>query len=224
MSVISELPAAYTFLLENLDRFFELLQQHLMLVLVAEFLAISVAIPAGILAVRNPKVKGYILGVGNVAQSIPTIAIIFLVFPILGLGFKTALVGLFAYALLPILTNTIAGIDNVDESIIEAARGMGMTRNEILRKIQLPLALPVIFAGIRTSAVITVGTAYLAFFIGGGGLGLWVVVGIKLYQMPMVLAGAIPGAFLAIAMDSVFAVVEHRLGGEGLQQVTTGAA
>lgn len=224
MGIISELPAAYTFLLENFDRFLELLQQHMMLVLVAEFLAISVAVPAGILAVRNPKVKGYILGAGNVAQSIPTIAIIFLVFPILGLGFKTALVGLFAYAILPILTNTIAGIDNVDESIVEAARGMGMTGNEILRKIQLPLALPVIFAGIRTSAVITVGTAYLAFFIGGGGLGLWVVVGIKLYQMPMVLAGAIPGALLAIGMDSVFAVVEHRLGGEAVQTAGTGAA
>lgn len=224
MGVIGQLPAAYDFLLANFDRFLELLQQHLTLVLVSEFLAIAVAVPAGILAVRNPRVKGYILGAGNVAQTIPTLAIIALVFPILGLGFEPALVGLFAYAILPILTNTIAGIDSVDENTIEAAEGMGMTRNEILRKIQLPLALPVIFAGIRTSAVINVGTAYLAFFIGGGGLGLWVVVGIKLYQMPMVLAGAIPGALLAIAMDSAFAIIEHRLGGEALQQATTGAA
>lgn len=224
MGILQDLPAAYGFLLENFDKFIELLQQHLTLVLVSEFLAIAVAVPAGILAMREPRVKGYILGVGNVAQTIPTLAVIALVFPVLGLGFEPALVGLFAYAILPILTNTIAGIDSVDENTIGAARGMGMTKNEILRKIQLPLALPVIFAGIRTSAVINVGTAYLAFFIGGGGLGIWVVGGIKLYQMPMVLAGAIPGALLAISMDSAFAIVEHRLGGEALQQAGTGAA
>lgn len=224
MGVIENLPAAYNYLLENFDKFLELLQEHLTLVLVSEFLAIAVAVPAGILAMRHPRVKGYILGGGNVAQTIPTLAIIALVFPILGIGFKPALVGMFAYALLPILTNTIAGIDSVDENTIDAARGMGMTKNEILRKIQLPLALPVIFAGIRTSAVINVGTAYLAFFIGGGGLGIWVVGGIKLYQMDQVLAGAIPGALLAIAMDSAFAVVEHRLGGEALRQSDTGAA
>jgi osmoprotectant transport system permease protein len=101
---------------------------------------------------------------------------------------------------------------------------MGMTENEILKRIQLPLALPVIFAGIRTSAVINVGTAYLAFFIGGGGLGVWVISGINLFQMEKVLAGAIPGALLAIAMDTLFALVEQRLGGEGgvAQQVATG--
>lgn len=224
MGVIGQLPAAYEFLLANMGEFIKILQQHLTLVLVSEFLAIAVAVPAGIIAARNPRAKSYILGAGNVAQTIPTLAIIALVFPLLGIGFKPALVGLFVYALLPIITNTIAGIDNVDESTINAARGMGMTDNEILRKIQLPLALPVIFAGIRTSAVINVGTAYLAFFIGGGGLGLWVVVGIKLYNMPMVLAGAIPGALLAISMDSAFAIIEHRLGGEGLQSAGTGAA
>lgn len=224
MGVIGQLPEAYQFLLDNMGEFTQILQQHLTLVVVSEFLAIAVAVPAGILAARNPTAKSYILGAGNVAQTIPTLAIIALVFPILGIGFEPALVGLFTYALLPIVTNTIAGIDNVDESLIDAARGMGMTRNEILRKIQLPMALPVIFAGIRTSAVINVGTAYLAFFIGGGGLGLWVVVGIKLYNMPMVLAGAIPGALLAITMDSAFAVIEHRLGGEGLQSAGAGAA
>lgn len=224
MGVIGQLPAAYQFLLANMDEFIKILQQHLTLVIVSEFLAIAVAVPAGIIAARNPRVKSYILGAGNVAQTIPTLAIIALVFPLLGIGFKPALVGLFVYALLPIITNTIAGIDNVDESTINAARGMGMTDNEILRKIQLPLALPVLFAGIRTSAVINVGTAYLAFFIGGGGLGLWVVVGIKLYNMPMVLAGAIPGALLAISMDSAFAIIEQRLGGEGLQSAGTGAA
>lgn len=224
MGILNQLPAAWRYLLEHQSEFLELLSTHIQLVVVAVVCAILLAVPAGILATRHPKLKGYILGVGNVAQSVPTIAIIFLVFPILGIGFTTALVGLFTYALLPILTNTIAGIEDVDESTVEAARGMGMTDWEILREIQIPLALPVIFAGIRTASVITVGTAYLAFFIGGGGLGLWVVVGIKLFNMPQVLAGAIPGALLAIGMDSLFALVEHRLGGEGLQNASAAGA
>jgi len=224
MGILAQLPDAYEFLLANMDQFLELLQEHLTLVIVSEFMAIAIAVPAGILAVRNPRLKSYILGFGNVAQTVPTLAIIALVFPILGIGFLPSLVGLFTYALLPILTNTIAGIDNVDESTVDAARGMGMTENEILRKIQLPLAIPVIFAGIRTSAVINVGTAYLAFFIGGGGLGLWVISGIKLFEMPMVLAGAIPGAILAISMDSIFALVERRLGGETVAHGSAGAA
>lgn len=224
MGILNQLPAAWRYLLENQAEFLSLLTTHLQLVVVAVACAILVAVPAGVLATRRPKLKGYILGMGNVAQSVPTIAIIFLVFPVLGIGFTTALVGLFTYALLPILTNTIAGIEDVDESTVEAARGMGMTDWEILREIQIPLALPVIFAGIRTASVITVGTAYLAFFIGGGGLGLWVVVGIKLFNMPQVLAGAIPGALLAIGMDSLFALVEHRLGGEGLQNASAAGA
>lgn len=224
MAFLTDLVAAWTFLQNNWPRFLELLGQHLLLVVTSVVLAIAVAVPLGVLATRNEQAKGYILGVGNVAQSIPTLAIIALALPLLGIGFLPSLAGLFAYALLPILTNTITGIEDVEEGTIEAARGMGMTENEILRKIQLPLALPVIFAGIRTSAVINVGTAYLAFFIGGGGLGVWVISGINLYQMPKVLAGAIPGALLAITMDTVFALIERKLGGESLTSGDTAAA
>lgn len=211
--IFEDLFAAKTFLLENFDRFIELLGQHIALVGLSVALAILVAVPLGVLATRNERAKGYILGAGNVAQTIPTLAVIALVFPLLGIGFLPSLIGLFAYAILPILTNTITGLEDVDEDAIEAARGMGMTENEILRNIKLPLAVPVIFAGIRTSAVINVGTAYLAFFIGGGGLGVWVISGINLFNMPQVLAGAIPGALLAISMDTVFALVERHLGG-----------
>lgn len=224
MGIITDLLDAYGFLLGNFDRFMELLGQHLQLVVASEILAIMVAVPLGIIATRNERLKGPILSIGNVAQTIPTLAVIALVYPLLGLGFWPSLVGLFTYALLPILTNTITGIDDVEEETIEAATGMGMTDMEILRKIQLPLAIPVIFAGIRTSSVINVGTAYLAFFIGGGGLGLWVVSGIRLYAMDQVLAGAIPGALLAIAMDSVFALIERQLGGEGAAGVSSAGA
>mgnify|MGYP006277862485 CR=1 FL=1 len=214
MSFLADLAAGWEYLLTNSDRFVELLVQHLLLVLLSVVLAILVAVPLGVLATRNEQVKGYVLGVGNVAQTVPTLAIIALVFPFLGIGFLPSLVGLFTYALLPILTNTITGLEDVSEDTVEAARGMGMTENEILRKIKLPLAVPVIFAGIRTSAVLNVGTAYLAFFIGGGGLGVWVISGINLFNMPQVLAGAIPGALLAISMDVFFAGIERKLGGE----------
>lgn len=220
MGVIETLGAALAYLLSHSETFLTLLREHLTLVLVSVALAIVVAVPLGIVATRNARAKRMVLGVGNVAQTVPTLAIIALVFPLLGLGFFPSLVGLFTYALLPILTNTVAGLEDVDESTVEAARGMGMTQNQILRNIKLPLALPVIFAGIRTSAVLNVGTAYLAFFIGGGGLGVWVITGISLFDTPQLLAGAIPGALLAIGLDSLFALIERRLGADALQEQT----
>lgn len=210
MSFHETLSATYSYFVSNFDTFLGLLGEHLALVVISVVLAIIVAVPMGIIATRNERLKRFIMGIGNVAQTVPTLAIIALVFPLLGLGFRPALVGLFAYALLPILTNTVAGLENVNESTVEAARGMGMTENQILRRIKLPLAVPVIFAGIRTSAVLNVGTAYLAFFIGGGGLGVWVITGISLFDTPQLLAGAIPGALLAIGLDSLFAYIESQ--------------
>lgn len=145
----------------------------------------------------------------------PTLAVIAVAFPLLGLGFLPALVALSTYALLPVSTDTVAGLERADEGTVEAARGMGMTDWGTLRNIRLPLALPVIFAGIRTSVVLNVGTAYLAFFIGGGGLGGRVIGGIKLFNTARLLAGAIPDALLAIALDGGLALVERHLGGTG---------
>lgn len=218
MGLLDLLVSAYSYLVMHFGEFLGLLREHLILVLVSVSLAIIVAVPLGVLATRNERAKKIVMGFGNVSQTIPTIAIIALVFPLLGLGFLPALVGLFTYAVLPILTNTVAGLENVDESTIEAARGMGMTENQILRRIKLPLALPVIFAGIRTSTVLNVGTAYLAFFIGGGGLGVWVITGISLFDTAQLLAGAIPGALLAIGLDSLFALIERRLSGKSLTE------
>lgn len=215
LGVLAEIPAAWDFINGNWSEFIHHLWTHVKLVLVSELLAIMFAVPLGIAATRFPRAKSTIKGFGNTAQTIPTLAIIFLMLPITGIGFVTAVAGLFVYAILPILTNTIAGIEEVDDGVVEAARGMGMTNWDILKQIELPLAVPVIFAGIRTSTVIGVGTAYLAFFVGGGGLGTWVLQGIKLYQMEMAIAGAVPGALLAITLDSGFAMLERYLGGEG---------
>lgn len=217
MSVLGNLYGAAEYLAANWVEFLELLRQHLALVLISEVAAILVAVPLGIVAVRYDRLRSTILSVGNVAQTIPTLAVIALAFPVFGLGFRSAVIALFVYALLPILTNTIAGLENVEESTVEAARGMGMTDTDVLRRIRLPLSLPVVFAGIRTSTVINVGTAYLAFFIGGGGLGVWVISGIDLFNTSQILAGAIPGAMLAIGLDSLLALVERRLGGEAIQ-------
>jgi osmoprotectant transport system permease protein len=224
MGTLDLLAATWTYLLSNADRFFQLFSEHLTLVFVSEALAVALAVPLGILATRNDRARGVIETVGNVAQTVPTLAIIALMLPLLGLGFLPALVGLFVYALLPVLTNTIAGLESVDKGTVEAARGMGMTERELLQKIRLPLALPVIFAGIRTSTVLNVGTAYLAFFIGGGGLGVWVIGGIQLFNTPQLLAGAVSGALLAITLDGALALVERRLGGGSESDPTAAAA
>lgn len=202
---------AFTYLTGNFDAFLALLREHIVLVLVAQVAATVVAVTAGILATRNERVKTWVLSGGNVSQTIPPLAVIALVFPFVGIGFNSAVLAMWVYALLPIITNTIAGIEEVPESTIRSAEGMGMTDWEILRKIQLPLAVPVIFAGIRTSTVMNVGTAYLAIFIGAGGLGDWVVTGIQLFNNPQILAGAIPGALLAISLDTVLGFVERSL-------------
>ncbi|WP_148414549.1 ABC transporter permease [Haloferax sp. KTX1] len=202
---------ATNYLLSNFDTFVDLLREHLILVLVAQVGAILVAVTAGILATRNERTKTWVLSSGNISQTVPPLAVIALVFPFVGIGFNSALLAMWVYALLPIITNTIAGIEDVDEGTIRAAKGMGMTDSEILRQIQLPLAVPVIFAGIRTSTVMNVGTAYLAIFIGAGGLGDWVVTGIQLFNTPQILAGAIPGAVLAISLDTILGVAERNL-------------
>jgi len=204
--------AAIDYLFANFSTFLQLLREHIFLVFVAEAAAIAVAVPLGILSTRNETLKRYGLQVANVFHTIPPLAVIALVFPIVGIGIRAGFVALWVYGLLPILINTITGIEEVEEDTVRAARGMGMTENQILRKVQLPLAVPVIFAGIRTSTVINVGNAYLAFFIGAGGLGDWVISGIALFNNPQILAGAIPGALLAISLDISLSQVQKRLG------------
>ncbi|MDG5777188.1 ABC transporter permease [Haloarculaceae archaeon H-GB2-1] len=223
---MSLLVESIQYLFDNFETFLQLLQEHVFLVVVAEVAAVLVALPVGILATRNDAVKRYALRVGNVFHTIPPLAVIALVFPFVGIGMKSGFVALWAYGLLPILINTITGIEEVDESTVEAARGVGMTENQILKSVQLPLAVPVIFAGIRTSTIINVGNGYLAFFIGAGGLGDWVVTGIALFNNPQILAGAIPGALLAIGLDLALGRVENRLrtGDEPGQRSTTAAA
>lgn len=187
--------------------------EHLKLVLVSSGLAIITAVPAGIMITRQAfrDLSGVIMNIANIGQTVPSIAILGLSMTYLGIGFQPAMFALWIYALLPILRNTYTGITGVDPSVIDAARGMGMTNRQILWRIELPLALSVIFAGIRTSVVINVGTAALATFIGVRNLGLPIAAGLQVRRDTMVLVGGVLTAVLAISMDFILGKIEASL-------------
>jgi osmoprotectant transport system permease protein len=187
--------------------------EHLRLILISTALAIATGVPAGVLITREGfrDFSGLILAVANFGQSVPSIAILALFMGLLGLGATTAIFALWLYALLPIVRNTATGIEGVPTSVIEAAVGMGMTKRQILFQIELPLAFPVMFAGMRTAAVINVGTAALGAFIGAGGLGDFIITGIPLRRDSMVLVGAVLTAVLAILTDWVLGKIQDRL-------------
>jgi osmoprotectant transport system permease protein len=172
-------------------------------------IAIAIGIPLGILITRIKRLEGPVLGIAGILQTIPSLALLGFMIPLFGIGIKTAVAALFLYSLLPIIRNTFTGIKDVDKSTIEAARGMGMTSFQILFKVQLPLALSVIMAGIRTATVINVGTATLAAFIGGGGLGDFIFIGISRNIDALVLIGAFPAALLALLFDWMLGIVER---------------
>lgn len=182
---------------------FEALQQHLFLSLVSILIATLISIPTGIFIARRRKIAEPIIGIASVFQTVPSLALFGFLLPFFGIGNVTAIIALTIYALLPILRNTYTGILSVDQSAVEAGRGMGMTKNQILRMIELPLALPIIMAGLRTATVLTIGVATLAAFIGGGGLGDIIYRGLSTTRNELVLAGAIPAAILAIVIDLI---------------------
>jgi osmoprotectant transport system permease protein len=188
-------------------------KQHMEMVAVSGARAIHVGVPLGILQTR-PGVRRYasaIIQVVNLGTTVPTLAILALAMTVLGLGRPPVIFGLFVLTLLPIVLNTVAGIESVPPPLLEAARGMGMTRFEILLKVEVPNAAFVILAGIRTALAINVGTAPLAFLIGGGGLGELIFTGIDVSEPGMLLAGAIPTALLAVLTDFAVGTAQYWL-------------
>lgn len=192
---------------------------HLEMVFIAELIAIAIGVPLGILVTRPgfKRLTTPVIGGANVGQSIPSLAIIAIMAPILGFGLQSAVVALVIYGLLPVVRNSYAGINNIDQSIVEAARGMGMTRGQIARKIELPLALPIIMTGIRISTVITVGTAELAVLVGGKGLGVITINGVLTLQPLTILQGAAPTAALAITLGFILERIESWMTSRGLK-------
>ena len=189
--------------------------RHLLLVTASLAAGILVALPLGLALEGAPRrAETVIRGVG-VLQTVPGIALLAFMIPLLGIGLLPALVALFLYSLYPILRNTYTGVRDAAPDAVSAARALGMTSGQILRYVRLPLAAPVIMAGIRTEAVINVGTATLAAFIGAGGLGDPIAAGLALSDTRMILSGALPAAVLALAVDGVLGVVERRVGAGG---------
>ncbi|TWT02268.1 ABC transporter permease [Planomicrobium sp. CPCC 101079] len=191
--------------------------EHIYLSFIAIAIGIAISLPLGILIARYRRYAEPVIGVTAIFQTIPSLALFGFLVPILGIGYPTALLALIIYALLPILRNTYTGITGVDASIIEAGRGMGMTKTQILRQIELPLALPFIMAGIRTATVLTVGIATLATFVGAGGLGDIIYRGLQSYNNSLVLAGALPVALLAIGFDWILKWIEKKVTPRGLK-------
>lgn len=190
-----------------------LLLQHVALTLAAVLVAGLIALPLGVLCARRPGLAQLSLQTAGVIQTIPSLALLALAvaIPGLGLSWTTALLALTLYGVLPILRNTVTGIREVDHKLVEAGRGLGLTDRQILREIELPLAIPTIMAGLRTATVVSVGVATLAAFIGAGGLGEHITKGLYLNNTGMLLAGAIPAALLALAADSALGWIEARV-------------
>lgn len=193
--------------------------RHLQIVAVAEILAIVVGIPIGFLSTRKAFrfISPVLIGIANVGQTVPTLAFIGIAAAFLGMGYTAAVVALFIYATLPIVRNTYAGIRSVDPAVKEAAQGMGMSKWEVTSKIELPLARPVIMAGIRTSTVVNVGTAAVAGMIGAGGLGAIIMAGLAVRVMEIVIQGAAPTAALAILLDAILGSAEDWMTPRGLK-------
>jgi osmoprotectant transport system permease protein len=185
--------------------------EHLTLTLAAVLLAALIAIPLGILITKRQRLAQLTLGFAGILQTVPSLALLAFMIPIFGLNVSAAIMALFLYALLPILRNTYTGITEVDGTLVEAAQGMGLRPREVLLRIQLPLAMRTIMAGIRTSTVISIGVATLAAFIGSGGLGEPIVEGLYLNDPALILTGAVPAALLAVLADFLLGRIERSL-------------
>jgi osmoprotectant transport system permease protein len=187
--------------------------EHLQLVLFSTFLAAAIGLPLGVLLTREAALRGWSLGLINIVQTIPSLALFGFLIPIPfigGIGKRTAIVALVLYALLPIVRNTLTGILSIDPAVRESAVALGMLPSQLLWQVELPLAARTILAGVRVAAVTTVGTATIAAAIGGGGLGVFIFRGVASVDSTQLMAGAIPAALIAITADGVLEWIEKR--------------
>ncbi|NJM61565.1 MAG: ABC transporter permease [Oscillatoriales cyanobacterium RU_3_3] len=196
--------------------------EHLYLVTIAIAIAIIVGIPLGILVTRKQQFKKPILGVANIMQTVPSLALFGLLIPVPifgGIGDRTAIIALTLYSLLPIIRNTYTGIIGVDPAIREAGKGMGMTDMQLLWQVEIPLALGVILAGVRVAAVIAIGLATIAAAIGAGGLGVFIFRGVATVNNQLLFAGAIPATLIALIADFGLGTLEKRLSKTAIENI-----
>jgi len=203
------------FMRENWRDVLALTGEHVWLVLVSTLVAVGIGVPLGLMLTRRASLKRPVLAAANVLQTVPSLALFGLLIPLPlvgGIGARAAVVALVLYALLPVIRNTVTGVEGVDRSVREAAVAMGMTDRQVLRQVELPLAAPVILAGVRVATVISVGVATIAAAIGAGGLGTYIFRGLRQYDNNLILAGAVPAALLSLLADAGLGLVESRLG------------
>lgn len=210
------LAEAWRYVLEHPDRFGDALWRHVSLSVTALVLAAAMAIPLGIWVAHRARFALVAINAANIGRTLPSLAVLALTMPLLGTGFAPSLFALTLLALPPILINTYAAVRQVDADVIDAARGMGMTPREITRGIVVPLALPVIFAGLRIAAIQVISGAVLAAYIGGGGLGDFITAGIAMMQLSLLLVGAVPATLLAIGTDLLMGRLQRSLTPRGL--------
>jgi osmoprotectant transport system permease protein len=214
--------SVFSFLAANYQRALRLTWQHLFMVGLALLIAMAIGVPAGIFISRHKRLAGRVINAANVVMTIPSIALFGLMLPLLsvigyGLGRVPAVVALVLYSQLPIIRNTYTAIENVPPAVVNAGRGMGMSKWRLLLEVELPLAVPVILAGLRTAAVMCIGIAAIAAYIGAGGLGVFIQQGIDQAYGEMILAGAILVSLLAILVDGAMAGLEKLLTPRGLK-------
>jgi osmoprotectant transport system permease protein len=205
---------AFDFMLRNWREVLALTGEHLLLVAVSTLVAVAIGLPVGLALTRRASLKRPVLAVANILQTVPSLALFGFIIPLKyvgGIGWRAAVVALVVYALLPVIRNTVTGVEGVERSVREAAVAMGMTDRQILRQVELPLAAPVILAGVRVATVISVGVATIAAAIGAGGLGTLIFRGLRQYDNRLILAGAIPAALLALAADAGIGLIESSL-------------
>ena len=216
----------WQFLQLNWSELLLLIGQHVKMVLLAILVAVAIGVPVGILLTRHRALRGPVLGIANVMQTIPSLALFGFLIPlpfIGGIGTRTALVALVVYSLLPIIRNTVTGIMNVEPSVREAAVAMGMTDGQVLRQVELPLAMGVIVTGIRVATVIGVGVTTIAAAVGAGGLGVYIFRGLRQYDNNLLLAGALSAALLALIADFSLGLIERSLSVSGKDKPVKGS-
>lgn len=196
------------FLNNNGSEMMRLIWEHLYISLIALALGVIVAVPLGIALTRTNKIATVVIGVASILQTVPSLALLALMIPFLGVGPVPAIVALFIYSLLPILRNTYTGMRKVNPSLVDAAKGMGMTEMQLVKKVELPQAAPVIMAGIRLSGTYVIAWAALASYIGAGGLGDFIFNGLNLFIPELIIGGTIPVTILALVVDFGLGKVE----------------
>ena len=195
-----------------------LLAKHIELTIIAVLIAVVIGVPLGIFITKNKKVANIVIGFANLVQAIPSLAILGFLIPVIGIGSAPAITMVVLYSMLPLIKNTYTGITNINPDMLEAAKGLGMTNGQTLRLIKIPLAMPVIMAGVRMAAVTAVGLMTIAAFVGAGGLGYLVYSGIQTVDNNLILFGAIPAAILALFIDWIAGKIENATMPNGIKR------